>query len=69
MGVLDVLQRTISGTLMLISAAGLGALGYGVYSFTVLRPAAVRQLAAERAAAADGSTSGAAPTTPSRPLG
>ena len=68
MGALDILQRAVSGTLMLISAAGLGALGYGVYSFTVLRPAAVRQLAAVRAAAtSDGSASGAAPP-PSRPL-
>ncbi len=49
--VLDVLQRVVSGGLMAATAVGLVTLGYGVYSFSVLRPAALRAKAAAAEAA------------------
>ena len=49
---LDALQRVVSGGLMAATAVGLAAFGYGIYSFTVLRPASVRAAAAKVAAAA-----------------
>ena len=62
--VLDVLQRVVSGGLMAATAVGLVTLGYGVYSLSVLRPAALRaKAAAEAASLASGSDAGA----PGRP--
>jgi hypothetical protein len=51
--VLDALQRIVSGGLMAATAVGLAAFGYGIYSFSVLRPRA-KAAAAAAAEPADG---------------
>ena len=62
--VLDALQRVVSGGLMAATAVGLAAFGYGIYSFTVLRPASVRAKAAAAAAAQPADGAGASARAP-----
>jgi hypothetical protein len=60
--VLDVLQRAVSGGLMAATAVGLVTLGYGIYSFSVLRPAALRAKAAADAARLEAGAPGRPPS-------